>query len=695
MTHKLSLFLLFLLIPINAFTQELYISPYGNDNSDGLSPEQRPENSTGPFQTIVRAQQAIRDIKNSNKFKEPITIHVQAGTYQLNEAIKFNSSDSGTPDKIIHWQAENGMAVVSGAKNITKCSTENNNVWSCPIDGLDLSSINYQQNPRKQGNIPGFELFVNDDRLHLARWPNSDWAHIKLPLDRATSFSSIEELPNLSEGLNNAQVHIFAGNDWFDQYIAVSKLESNHLTLAAETKYPLASGRRFYLQNVRTELDAPGEWFYDVNNKNILFIPPINTHPSDINISSLKNLLILDQASHISFSNFSFKYSTDTAVSIDKSSNVALNNIEVNNIGGLGISVKQSQYVTILNSQIHHTGNGGVLLSGGDRNLLRPAHNSIHNSYIHDFGVILMNYSPAITLDGVGSMATNNLVEQGAGLGIQINGNDHLIEKNEINHVCEQASDCGAIYSGRDWTYRGNIIRYNSIHDLFGYGLIRVDLSKNIVTYAKSDGVRGIYLDDAVSGFDVTGNIFKNTGAIAIHIGGGRDNTIYNNIIYTSGYAISIDDRWPKYNWGDNKNRLLAVPNKSKIWAYKYPELSLKMNNYMWPEGNKINNNIIISTNPKRLALRYYLPSKSNLITKNLVWSDSGQIAVDYNILDIPNKKRGAAPWDAWISEGLEKNSIYADPCITISGNKSTFCANTPASKIEFQALPEDIGLIK
>ena len=32
-------------------------------------------------------------------------------------------------------------------------------------------------------------------------------------------------------------------------------------------------------------------------------------------------------------------------------------------------------------------------------------------------------------------------------------GNDHVIEYNHIHHMCWNSSDCGAIHSGRDWTW--------------------------------------------------------------------------------------------------------------------------------------------------------------------------------------------------------------------------------------------------
>ena len=118
------------------------------------------------------------------------------------------------------------------------------------------------------------------------------------------------------------------------------------------------------------------------------------------------------------------------------------------------------------------------------------------------------------------------------------------------------------------------------------------------------------------------------------------------------------------------------------------------MNNDTWPEGNSIQRNIIITNKPGGLVLRYQMPAASNNLADNLVWNTSGAISVDYKILDRLKSGNGA-PWSTWVAEGLEKFSINADPCATITGSYVNFCATSPVNKIGFQSLPMDIGLIK
>ena len=36
--------------------------------------------------------------------------------------------------------------------------------------------------------------------------------------------------------------------------------------------------------------------------------------------------------------------------------------------------------------------------------------------------------------------------------------------------MCYETGDVGAIYTGRDWTFRDNVLRYNYMHDIHGPG---------------------------------------------------------------------------------------------------------------------------------------------------------------------------------------------------------------------------------
>ena len=170
---------------------------------------------------------------------------------------------------------------------------------------------------------------------------------------------------------------------------------------------------------------------------------------------------------------------------------------------------------------------------------------------------------------------THNRIHHAPHTAILFSGNDHLIRFNEIDHVVHESNDAGAIYSGRDWGYRGTLIEHNYFHDIdsvFG-------------------GAHGVYLDDAVSGMEVRGNIFSRIHGHATMSGGGRDNLVHHNVIVhiqrsahysdrrartsndTPGDSWNLIERLQRsnesYEWGS------PLDHQAEPWASAYPLLAL------------------------------------------------------------------------------------------------------------------------
>lgn len=690
---KISIIIAALCLSTVVMGSELYVNPKGNDAWSGKLKSPNERLTDGPFKTLERAKQAIRELKKTNHFKEKLTVNIAGGQYFLDQALHFNLLDSGLPGREIVWQGDpSARVIVSGGMPLS-CNKRDAKLWVCPITKKPANNAVFDVN-RIKGFYPKMELYVDGQKMQLARWPNKDWAHIKIPLDSKTNFSVMETLPKLSGNIKKAQVHIFAGNDWHDEYIELNAVDmsANSLKLSSETVYPLESGRRFYLQNLQILLDVPGEWVVDEQLNMITLIPPPEGMPGEVSLSSLPNAVLADNLKLMSFRNIGFQQSTGTALVFNNSSDILLEKIDISGTGGKGVEIKGGQNVQLRNSIIHHTGFTAVSVSGGDKLSLKSSGHEIYNNHIHHLSTVIMSYTPGIEINGVGVKVTHNLLEQGPHNAITIAGNNHLIDRNELHHFCLQTADAGAIYSGRNWSWRGNVIRNNYIHDIIGFELQNVDMAKNQVSYSAA-GARGVYLDDGVSGFTVIGNIFENAGAIALQVGGGRDHIISNNYFKTSGYAIWLDTRGREYDWSKNQAYLDESPYKSKLWQKAYPELAKSMHNKIWPEGNTIERNIIVTDKPSGTSLRYHVPKDSTVIRNNLIWSTIGLPSVDYEILEL-NKNGGGAAWTQWLAEGIEQDNVVGDPCVTINHNKMLTCAGSPIKDIGFKALPTDIGLL-
>ena len=693
--------LTFLSFACQTSATEFYVSLQGNDAWSGRLATANVEQSDGPFRTLAFVQSAIRKVRNSGS-NQQITLVIREGLYQLSQPLMFDNRDSGSASAPVTWSSYPGESVtISGGRKINTCSQQEKQIINCSTADIDFASLKKIKNNRMRGNSPPFQLFQKEKRLTLARWPNDTWAYIKKSQSKGNrrAFFSYDNLPLNFGSAKEMQVHIYAGNDWYDQYVGIKSLDplNNRIELDEDTSYALEAGRRFYIRNTLAALDVAGEWFYDKNKETLTIAKGSESYQNGLTASFLQNIIQIKEAHDLIFKDISFSYSRGNAISLEKSNNINFDNISISHVDSWAMTISGGNNVSINNSHIYDTGEGGVMLMGGDRKKLIAANHEIVNTHIHDMGKIIKNSKPAISLQGVGNSARNNLIHTGPSNGITFAGNDHMIINNELHHLCEMASDCGAIYTGRDWTYRGNIIENNWIHHIQGWQLNKSKLKRGNIVYAHG-GVRGIYLDDAVSGVKISKNYLHDINGMLIQIGGGRDNAIENNILIAdNAYAIFLDNRWPDYDWqGQMVTRLNKMPYQNQLWTSKYPELSKPMSNFKWPEGNRIQRNIIIRTIDNPIpTFRYLLPAKNNIIRNNIVWNTEGNIKVDFLLLDSARSKQGNVNWKQWIAEGVETDSYRMNPCLIINNRKIDItCTDSPIGKINM-SLPEleNIGL--
>ncbi|WP_372714867.1 hypothetical protein, partial [Ilyobacter sp.] len=219
-----------------------------------------------------------------------------------------------------------------------------------------------------------------------------------------------------------------------------------------------------------------------------------------------------------------------------------------------------------------------------------------------------------VNLDGVGQKVINNHLHDVPGQAIMFYGNDHLIEYNEINNCVTDMSDMAAIYTGRDPSVLGNIIRYNFFHHLEN-------------KLGSGNGVQAIYFDDDdLYTAIIFGNIFYKAGSNAvIHFNGGGGSSIGNNIL--------ID--CPEFMWGGEKERVLKAiqkmqdPKKDKVakkifenvdirkepFKSRYPYL---LNSYetSFNIGTPVWNNIQGKSSDKKFMKNFVDPENMNFSIK-------------------------------------------------------------------------------
>lgn len=678
---------------------QLYVSIAGNDNWSGKLSQPDDNRTDGPLATLEGARDLIRKLKEQKKLaKGDIIVEIQEGVYELPGAFELDARDGGVDaDSRVIYRGKKGKEVrLSGGKKLAK--------WDLVTDESVLKKLGsqvrgkiYQSDLLSIGindfGSPGgggIELFFNDRPMWISRYPNKGFVKITGLLnedpvdirgtkgDKAGKFYYDDPRINEWKHEKDAWVSGYWFWDWAEQRHKVDKIDTEKKIMEVAPpyhNYGYRVGQWFYGFNLLSEIDEPGEYYVDREKGLLYFYPPSDIENGDAFVSVNKHIISMNKVSFLTVQGLVLEGCRDTVVKMNDCSQALIAGCTIRNAGDEGIVINGGVRNGVVGCDIYEVGAGGIKINAGDRITLTPGECFADNNNIHHVARIRRVYFPGISLNGVGNRATHNLIKHLSHMAIYFNGNDHLMEYNEIYDVSYGSNDAGAIYAGRNWTMRGNIIRYNYLHDISGF---------------EGKGCVGVYLDDAFCGVDVIGNIFDNVTR-AMMIGGGRDNNVLNNIFVNCLPSLHVDARglgWmhdhPEQWIREEKEKgtILGTAYNKPPYSTRYPEL--------------VN---IINDEPKA--------PKGNVISRNICQGGSWDKSVGFWKTSVEDKARTyitisdniVAP-DVAVKDSLSKSFVIADPLFVNREDpklgKFRLKKNSPALKLGFQQVPFDrMGLYK
>ncbi len=576
-----------------AETLNFYIATNGSDAWSGKLAAPNDAKTDGPLASLEAARDALRKLRTARQLPGAADVHVRGGSYHLAKTFVLTEADSGTEKAPIIYRAyENEAVSLTGARTVADFQPVKDPGILSRLDpaarakvllaDLKAQGITEFGEPTAMGKRP--DLFFQNRPMTLARWPNSDFARVGAVKDGKISYDG--DRPERWSAETDVWLHGYWFYDWSDSYQKVEAISAKDrlLTLAPpQHHYGYRQGQRYYALNVLAELDAPGEWYLDRQTGLLYFWPPSPLAEASVALSVVPRLVRLENVSWVTLRGLTLEACRDTAVGIQGGTGDVLADCVVRNTGGWGVEVTGGKGHRVTGCDVYGTGRGGIRVEGGDRPTLTPAGHMVENNHIHHFARLFRTYQPAVELQGVGLRVARNLIHDAPHAALHLAGNDHVVELNEVHDVCRETCDVGALYLGRDWTMRGNVIRHNFFHDIAA----PVALSS-----------MAVYLDDAASGFTVDGNIFHRV-QYAVFLGGGRDNRIENNVFVDCKLAVHIDARgvgWMKNEVETElKPRLQAVPYQQPPWSRRYPSLvNILSDEPGLPKGNVVTRNISV-----------------------------------------------------------------------------------------------------
>jgi len=600
-----------------------FVSPEGDDGASGRRPSPQTGGRDGPFATLLRARDEVRRLRRGGLPAGGVEVRLLAGTHRLGETFCLTEEDAGTPEAPILYAAEPAAEVrLTGGRDI--CGFEPvrdpevlrrlDPVAASHVLCADLRSQGIEDFGRLTSRGHGrpaapsaLEVFFQDRRMPLARWPNEGWARIAEGEDperkpgppppggyeHRNSFLYEGDRPSRWTEAPDAWVHGFWRYNWADSYERVVAIDpvARRIATAQAGVYGFTTGRRYRALNLLEELDEPGEWYLDRATGILYFWPPAPPAEARAAVSLLEEPLVaLCDTRHVVLEGLILECGRGNAVEITDGECCRVARCRIRNVGRNAVVVSGGSGHRVVGCEIHDTGEGGIVLEGGDRKELTRARHEAVSNHIHHFSRLCRTYTPAVRAAGVGQRIAHNLIHDAPHMAIGLAGNEHLVEFNEVHDVCTDTADVGAFYSGRDWTWRGNVVRFNFFHHIGG---AREDIAQGFAD------AMSIYLDDFLSGFHVHGNICWQGGR-AVLIGGGRDNVVENNVFIECRPAVHVDARglgWARYYFDGGYpvlfERLASCRHTEPPYAERYPALAgILEDEPAVPKNNVIRRNV-------------------------------------------------------------------------------------------------------
>lgn len=360
-------------------------------------------------------------------------------------------------------------------------------------------------------------------------------------------------------GFGGKQVMLdgYLGADWFHETHTIVRVvrdstsnvttvqlgDSSHYGIceALEGRGPNCSGSdegsapgRFRVHGLLSNVDSPGEYFYDAAARVIYLIPPTEQEGA-LGFWSGPELITLTNSTFATVRDFTVTGSTSTSGSI------AVVGGENNTIGGCtirscrsGIQLSGGHRNVVVGNDIYDITGDHISTSSNPGDELAQSHarliatnNLISNN--HFTQVWLSSTTWGVHSGGVGDRFSNNLLHDAPGQLITPGGPLSLWDRNEVFNTGYAEGDGGMIY------LHASLVK--------GYGMhLRENFLHHSLDVPGLIGRHAVQFDDhfgAVS--NCSGNVLYKAAGIGLALSGAGNN-VTNNLIMNTGMAIAVTD---------------------------------------------------------------------------------------------------------------------------------------------------------
>ena len=553
-------------------TADFYVSPRGSDTWSGTLSEPNGPRTDGPFATLQRARDAVRETGKDRS--GDVVVLIRGGTYRLSKTVVFGVQDAPTNEATITYAAYPGETpVFSSAQEIS--------AWKALSDlppGLPKEAAGKVQVADVNGRF--HVVFDADGMLPRARskgfipLTGGSRNELHYPAGRLRNW------PNLGD----VEIVVRPHHAWIVNILPLTSVDEQRQIARTSIDATYAMNRLHFLketpscwvENVLEELDEPGEWVLN-SEEGRLYLWPRND--SSVLVPTLMELIRIEGAidkegpedvpvRNLCFRGLTFMHGerytiadedaglqhdwemhdkAGSLVRLRGTENCRIESCRFAHSGGGAIRIDlHGKKNTVSGNLIEHIGGTGILLCGygpGTKDV--SGKNLVTNNQIHHVGQIY-SHSPGIMIWQSGeNRIKNNLVHHTPYTGIILSGCmtdffrrqgrelSRTIRRHEVAGLPKQPQ----LEDVRPYLHtHDNVIEYNEIHhamEMLGDG-------------------NGIYIRGAGAGNVIRRNYIHHLIApmimqAAIRTDGGQmDTTIAENLIYkctSQGIILKLNNR--------------------------------------------------------------------------------------------------------------------------------------------------------
>ncbi|MBN1346135.1 MAG: right-handed parallel beta-helix repeat-containing protein [Phycisphaerae bacterium] len=532
-----------------------YVAPNGRDAWSGGLASPNARGTDGPFATLHRARDAVRQIKRArgSVLTRPVTVCLRGGTYRLDQPLTLTPEDSGSPECPVTYAAyKDETPVISGGVVITGWEQDGHGTWGTTLPEVKAGRLDFRQLfVRRQGQ-PDYQRRYRPSKGAFVIAGLTNAPVFKNPQRHRQSQDEFRFCPGDIERWHNLDdVEIVALHDWSASRLRIAKLDMDKHVVKF-TGYPVyrighwwKDGRNpYYAENVKEAFGNPGEWYLNRPTGTLSYRPAQGEDMTRATVVAprLENLVRLAGdvkrkrfVEHVMFRGITFCHTSWNLPEKGYSSAQGMVDLPA------AIEAEGARWCGLESCTLAHLGAYAVRLGPGCR------HNAVVGCRVFDLGGggIMVGLSARSANDvpehvlPAGNVVANNVISDGGlvhfsahGIWVGIAARTRITH-NVVRRFLYSTVSVGWSWNDKPTSCRQNLIEYNHIHDAMmlladGGGIYTLGLQPgttirgnhiHAVRRSKFAGRapnNGIFFDQGSKAFTVEGNVIYDTAGAPI-----------------------------------------------------------------------------------------------------------------------------------------------------------------------------------